>query len=200
MTSDRRHMEEPEDAYVWIWLPGTTEPVVAGRLTRDGQRLIFNYGQSYLGRHDRIPVYEPELPLRIGSIAPQVGLSMAGCLRDAAPDAWGRRVILNRNFGRKGKDVDTATLDELAYLLQSGSDRIGALDFQDSPAEYVPRSARAATLEELLSAAERGRKRCVADARSRSGDVPRHVARWRPPQGDDRGWRHKADRQVPIFD
>ena len=30
---------------------------------------------------------------------------MAGCLRDAAPDAWGRRVILNRTFGRKGKDV-----------------------------------------------------------------------------------------------
>ncbi len=52
------------------------------------------------------------------------------------------------------QEFDTATLDELAYLLQSGSDRIGALDFQDSPAEYVPRSARAATLEELLSAAE----------------------------------------------
>ena len=154
MTSDRRHMEEPEDAYVWIWLPGATEPVVAGRLARDGQRLIFNYGQSYLGRHDRVPVYEPELPLRIGSIAPQVGLNMAGCLRDAAPDAWGRRVILNRNFGRKGKDVDAAALGELGYLLQSASDRVGALDFQDFPAEYVPRSARAATLEELLSAAE----------------------------------------------
>ncbi len=153
MTSDRPDTKAPEEAYVWIWLPGATAPVVAGRIARDGERLIFNYGRSYLDRNDRIPIYEPELPLRSGAIAPEAGLSMAGCLRDAAPDAWGRRVILNRAFGRKGKDADTAALDELTYLLLSGSDRIGALDFQHSPSEYVPRAARAATLEELQSAA-----------------------------------------------
>ena len=153
MTSDRRDTKAPGEAYVWIWLPGATAPVVAGRIVPDGERLIFNYGQSYLDSNDRIPIYEPELPLRRGAIAPQPGLSMAGCLRDAAPDAWGRRVILNRFFGRKGKDVDTAALEELTYLLESGSDRIGALDFQRSPSEYVPRAAQAATLEELLSAA-----------------------------------------------
>ena len=159
MTSDRPDTktpdEAPSEAYVWIWLPGATEPVVAGRIARDGERLIFNYGQSYLDRNDRIPIYEPELPLRSGAIAPEGGLSMAGCLRDAAPDAWGRRVILNRTFGRKGKDIDIAALDELTYLLKSGSDRIGALDFQHSPSEYVPRAAQTATLEELLSAAEK---------------------------------------------
>ena len=155
MTSDRPDRTAPEEAYVWIWLPGATAPVVAGRIARDGGRLIFNYGQSYLDRNDRIPIYEPELPLRSGAIAPDAELSMAGCLRDAAPDAWGRRVILNRTFGRKGKDVDTAALDELTYLLESGSDRIGALDFQHPPSEYVPRDARAATLEELLNAAEK---------------------------------------------
>ena len=158
MTSDRPDRKAPEEAYVWIWLPGATAPVIAGRIARDGERLIFNYGQSYLDRNDRIPIYEPELPLRSGAIAPEAGLSMAGCLRDAAPDAWGRRVILNRTFGRKGKDVDTAALDELTYLLESGSDRIGALDFQHSPSEYVPRDARAATLEELLNAAEKVEK------------------------------------------
>ena len=158
MTSDRRDTKAPEEAYVWIWLPGATAPVVAGRIARDGERLIFNYGQSYLDRKDRIPIYAPELPLRSGVIAPEVGLSMAGCLRDAAPDAWGRRVILNRTFGRKGKDVDTAALDELIYLLESGSDRIGALDFQHSPSEYVPRVVQAATLEELQSAAEKVEK------------------------------------------
>ena len=153
MTSDRPDTKAPEETYVWIWLPGATAPVVAGRLARDGERLIFNYGQSYLDRSDRIPIYEPELPLRSGAIAPEAGLSMAGCLRDAAPDAWGRRVILNRTFGRKGKDVDTAALDELTCLMASGSDRIGALDFQHSPSEYVPRDAQTVTLEELLSAA-----------------------------------------------
>lgn len=50
-------------AYVWIWLPGATQPVVAGVLNRDGDRFIFNYGRSYLEREDAIPVYEPELPL-----------------------------------------------------------------------------------------------------------------------------------------
>ena len=155
MTSDRPDTKAPEEAYVWVWLPGATAPVVAGRIARDGERLIFNYGQSYLDRNDRVPIYEPELPLRSGAIPPEAGLRMAGCLRDAAPDAWGRRVILNRTFGRKGKDVDTAALDELIYLLESGSDRIGALDFQHSPSEYVPRVVQAATLEELLSAAEK---------------------------------------------
>ena len=153
MTSDRRDTKAQGEAYVWIWLPGATSPVVAGRIVRDGERLIFNYGRSYLDTNDRIPIYEPELSLRRGAIAPQAGLSMAGCLRDAAPDAWGRRVILNQFFGREGKDVDTAALDELIYLLESGSDRIGALDFQHSPSEYVPRAAQTATIEELLSAA-----------------------------------------------
>ena len=154
MTSDHPDTKAPEEAYVWIWLPAATAPVIAGRIARDGEQLIFNYGRSYLDRNDRIPIYEPELPLRSGAIAPEAGLSMAGCLRDAAPDAWGRRVILNRTFGRKCRGVDIGALDELTYLLESGSDRIGALDFQHSPSEYVPRTAQTATLEELLNAAE----------------------------------------------
>jgi len=44
-------------------------------------------------------------------------------------------------------------LNELTYLLESGSDRIGGLDFQVSPTEYVPRVAQAASLEELMNAA-----------------------------------------------
>ena len=158
MTSDRPDTKAPEEAYVWIWLPGAVAPVVAGRIARDGERLMFNYGQSYLNRNDRIPIYLPELPLQSGAIAPEAGLSMAGCLRDAAPDAWGRRVILNRTLGRKGKDVDVAALDELTYLLESGSDRSGALDIQHSPSEYVARTAQTATLETLLSAAEKVEK------------------------------------------
>lgn len=154
MTSKPRH----DEAYVWVWLPGATKPVVAGRLARDGESLIFNYGRSYLELEGAIPLYLPELPLRPGAITPESGLSMAGCLRDGAPDAWGRRVILNRTFGIKGKDADIGAIDELTYLLESGSDRIGALDFQLSPTTYVPRSPQAASLEELLTAAEKVEK------------------------------------------
>lgn len=151
MISEQRYKE----AYVWIWLPGEVEPVVAGRLSHDGERLIFNYGRSYLDRGDAVPIYAPELPLKPGVIVPAAGLSLPSCIRDAAPDAWGRRVILNRLFGVKGTDIDPGRLDELAYLLESGSDRIGALDFQRSPTEYVPRTAQAISLDELLDAAFR---------------------------------------------
>lgn len=147
--------ERADEAYVWIWLPGATEPVVAGRLARDRQILTFNYGRSYLERANAIPIYSPELPLKRGRIPPRHGLNLAGCLRDAAPDAWGRRVILNRTFGSQGTNTDAGALDELSYLLLSGSDRIGALDFQPSPKDYHPRLARNATLEELLSASEK---------------------------------------------
>jgi serine/threonine-protein kinase HipA len=43
----------------------------------------------------------------------------------------------------------------LTYLLESGSDRIGALDFQESPSEYIARGAGGATLAELADSAER---------------------------------------------
>lgn len=146
---------EAREAYVWAWLPGATAPVVAGRLAADGGQLLFNYGQSYLARADAIALYEPELPLKAGALPLLPGLSMPGCLRDAAPDAWGRRVIINCRMGLKGVAVDTAQLDELTYLLESGSDRVGALDFQRSPSEYVPRGDGAATLDELLASADR---------------------------------------------
>jgi len=154
MTSELRH----DEAYVWVWLPDTTMPVVAGRLARDGEDLVFNYGRNYLALENAIPLYLPELPLQAGAIPPAPGLAVAGCLRDGAPDAWGRRVILNRLFGIKDKNADIGAIDELTYLLKSGSDRIGALDFQLSPTIYVPRATQAATLEELFKAAEKVEK------------------------------------------
>lgn len=149
MTSD------PVGAFVWTWLPNATEPVVAGRLEREDDSYLFAYGRSYLDRPDAIALYLPELPLRPGPIAPPTGLRMPGCIDDAGPDAWGQRVVMNRVLARTGRDADPAVLDSLTYLLESGSDRIGALDFQDRADAYVPRSGTGATLEELLTAAER---------------------------------------------
>ncbi|WP_308363968.1 MULTISPECIES: type II toxin-antitoxin system HipA family toxin [unclassified Microbulbifer] len=155
MNSERRYRE----AYVWIWLPGQTEPVVAGKLEADRGLVHFNYGRSYLDRADdpvsAIPIYLPELPLKAGRISLQDDLREPGCIRDAAPDAWGQRVILNKLMGARGAGADTAELGLLAYLLESGSDRIGALDFQASPSEYLPRTADGAPLEELMESAHK---------------------------------------------
>ncbi len=158
MTSNGQY----DEAYVWVWLPGATRPVVAGRLEANKDTLLFNYGKSYLDRVNSttpaISLYEPELPLKAGDLPLLDGLKMPGCIRDASPDAWGRRVIINKKLGLKSAETDTAVLDELTYLLESGSDRIGALDFQVSPTEYVPRLSTNATLEELLESAARVEK------------------------------------------
>ncbi|WP_374248649.1 type II toxin-antitoxin system HipA family toxin [Thermomonas sp.] len=153
MTSDPR--TPPREAYVWIWLPGRIKPVVAGRLAPTPEGLQFNYGRSYLARTDKVPLYLPELPLQAGMLPLLTGLSMPGCLRDAAPDAWGRRVIINQLLGQAGRDADTTVLDELSYLLQSGSDRVGALDFQQSASHYIAREGGGASLDALLESAAR---------------------------------------------
>lgn len=155
MTSD---VKTPDGAFVWTWLPNETEPVVAGRITVEGERYIFNYGASYLDRKNAIPLYEPELPLRRGRIEPLPNMDMASCIRDGSPDAWGRRVIINRIVGPKAADGGADGLNELTYLLESGSDRIGALDFQRSATEYVPRQKSQASFQELLEAADRVEK------------------------------------------
>lgn len=162
MTNSKLSVNLEREAFVWIWLPGETNPVVAGKLEADKGSIHFNYGKSYLekvrGRNPAIPIYEPELPLIPGILPLLPGLNMPCSIRDAAPDAWGRRVIINKKLGLKGKTTDTTELGELAYLLESGSDRIGALDFQRSPSEYVPRAYNNASLDELQESAERVEK------------------------------------------
>lgn len=146
--------ETYNEAYVWIWLPSRTEPVVAGLLTKSGNQLVFNYGRSYLHRPDAMAIYAPELPLTQGALPLLPGLNMPSCIRDASPDAWGRRVLINRKLGIKGEAATDIELGELTYLMESGSDRIGALDFQASATEYVPRQGRHASLEELMQSAD----------------------------------------------
>ena len=77
MTSKNQYKE----AYVWIWLPNETEPVVAGLLTEIGNLLVFNYGRSYLNRENSIAIYDPELPLKPGEIPLLPGLSIPSCIR-----------------------------------------------------------------------------------------------------------------------
>jgi serine/threonine-protein kinase HipA len=146
-------------AFVWAWLPGAGTPVVCGRIevigrSELGSVLAFTYGRRYRASADAISLFTPELPLQAGTFDPTrpVGsgrdpLPLASCLRDSAPDAWGRRVINLRVGG--GVDVD---LSELTYVLASSSDRIGALDFQLSATDYVARGG-AATLEQLAEMA-----------------------------------------------
>lgn len=140
----------PSEAYVWVWLPGSPDPVVAGRLDQHdrSETVAFAYGRSYLDHPAALALFLPDLPLRRGAQSPLSG-HIAGCIADASPDAWGRRVIEQRH--RTGG----SDLSDLAYLLLSGSDRTGALDFQTSPSTYVPRAGGSATLGDLAEATGR---------------------------------------------
>ncbi len=152
MTSD-----DPGRAFVWSWLPGAEEPIPTGVLEAipapgGGFVVTFAYGRSYLANEAAIPLYLPELPLGRGRIEPGPGLDVAGAIRDGGPDAWGQRVIM-RQFALDARVHDPGEVPLLAYLLRSGSNRPGALDFQDSPTEYVPR-VHDTPIEDLLMAAD----------------------------------------------
>lgn len=133
------------EAFVWIWLPDKTEPVVCGKLQEDAGELHFLYGKSYLERGNAISLDLREMPLEDSILRPQTG-EMHGVFRDAAPDAWGRRVLLYR--------LNQETVTELDYLLNAGSDRIGALVMRESSDHYSCKRPEAATIDQLAEAAE----------------------------------------------
>lgn len=139
----------PDRAYVWIWLPSSIEPVLAGRVDQVRGSLVFAYAPEYLTREEAIPIYM-DLPLQEGAQYPDHGIH--GSIRDSGPDSWGQRVILNETLGSGARDV--SELPDLHYLVAAGSDRIGALDFQVERGPYKRNKPRSAPLEMLLEAAE----------------------------------------------
>jgi len=141
------------EAYVWIRLPGEAEPVVCGKVAaRDGTPDAvhrFVYGRSYRQRVSAMPLSPHDLPLRAGEQPSRRGLH--GVLRDAAPDAWGRRVLMYRL--QMPVERGETELTEIDYLL-SGGQGVGALHFQTDAEMYRPKPGKSADLEDLLSAAE----------------------------------------------
>lgn len=145
---------------VFIHLPGETEAVPAGRLTmieRDlqVQASTFAYGRRYLDRRDALPIDPVALALETGrggaELVPVGGLAMFGALRDATPDAWGRRVIENR------LRAPPNGLPESVYLDHAGPHRAGALDVRETPTSPPAGGALPSVLDlrHLLEAAAR---------------------------------------------
>lgn len=132
------------EAFVWIWLPDETGAVLCGKLRQSSGELQFYYGKSYLERTNAISLDVRELPLESGMFRPRFG-EMHSVIRDASPDAWGRRVLLYR--------LNQGTVTELDYLTNAGSDRIGALVMTQS-SDHVPfKEPETATIDQLVEAA-----------------------------------------------
>jgi len=138
-----------------------TEWLPAGQLTlsEDGTQLLastFAYGLRYLQRPNALEVDPVSLSLRDRlavrgkALFPPNNLPAFGGIRDAAPDAWGRRVIESR------LKVPANSLPESAYLLHAGSQRVGALDIRASrESSATPGFSTWNNLEALMEAAQR---------------------------------------------
>lgn len=144
-TSDRR-------AYVYLQLPQSLEVVTAGYYELDFPQGVatgsFVYNPSYLDRADALPLEPYELPLNRHRATTVRMKGIFGTLRDASPDAWGRRII-ERHTGR-------TDLNEVDYLLHSPEDRAGALSFGrgKTPPGPLRDFNKVVQLEPLLAAAE----------------------------------------------
>ena len=144
---------------VFAHLEGQWAPAGLLKLTEDGSQVLaseFAYGLRYVERPNALEVDPVSLSLADRAaikgvvINPPNALPLFGGIRDAAPDAWGRRVIEAK------LKVPANSLPESTYLLHAGSQRVGALDVRDSIHE--PPSAGTAdwhSLQYLMEAAER---------------------------------------------
>lgn len=138
-----------------------TEWLPCGQLTlsEDGSKLLssaFAYGLRYLQRPGALEVDPVALSLRDRdavrgkALFPPNNLPSFGGIRDAAPDAWGRRVIESR------LKVPANSLPESAYLVHAGSQRVGALDIRSSrDSSATPGFGTWNNLEYLMEAAQR---------------------------------------------
>lgn len=138
--------------YVYLQLPQSLDVATAGLYEIDSSSGVetgsFFYNPTYLARADAVPLEPFELPLTPQRFRTVKLRGIFGALRDASPDAWGRRII-EKQAGR----VD---LNEIDYLARSPADRAGALAFgRDRQPPPVTRSFnQIVQLDALLAAAE----------------------------------------------
>jgi serine/threonine-protein kinase HipA len=146
-------MTSSRSCYVYLQLPGALDVVTCGRyereVLRDG-RVVgrFVYARSYRERADAVPLDPYHLPVTPRRYETAKLDGMFGALRDASPDAWGRRVI-EKMTGR-------TDLDEVDFLLHGPEDRAGALSFgiEPKPPALVQRFNQVLQLPDLRKAAK----------------------------------------------
>lgn len=151
MATSERH-DRDRRAYVYLQLPQSLEVVTAGYYELGFANGVatgaFVYNPAYLERPDAVPLEPYELPFSARRATTVRLKGIFGALRDASPDAWGRRII-ERHTGR-------ADLNEVDYLLHSPEDRAGALSFGRGKAPPGPLRDfnKVVQLDALLAAAE----------------------------------------------
>lgn len=147
---------DEQACYVYIQLPGTMETVPCASLKvravgAGAFEGTFTYGKRYLERPEVVALDPFHLPL---STRPQRFTKLKGipgAVRDASPDAWGRRVI-QAKLQRPEGDIQ-----EVEYLLNGPDDGAGNLSFGRTATPPAPRRRfnRTHQLPALIEAAEK---------------------------------------------
>ncbi len=119
---------EEKSCYVYVQLPGTFEwvPCASLKVRNVGAGAFqgtFTYGKRYLERPNVIALDPYHLPLSAKPRHFTKLKGIPGAVRDASPDAWGRRIIQAR-LQRPEADID-----EMDYLLNGPDDGAGNLRF-----------------------------------------------------------------------
>lgn len=119
---------QEESCYVFAQLRGTFEwvPCASLKVREVGAGAFqgtFTYGRRYLERPNVIALDPYHLPLSAKPLYFTKLKGIPGALRDAGPDAWGRRVIQAR-LARPEADIT-----EMEYLLNGPDDGAGNLRF-----------------------------------------------------------------------
>ena len=148
--------DKERKCYVHVQLPGTFESVPCASLSirQVGARAFegtFLYGRKYLERNDVLALDPFHLPLDTKPQKFTKLLGVPGAVRDASPDAWGRRVIQAK------LERPQADISEMEYLLNGPDDGAGNLTFGLDLAPPVPGRPFNKThqLEALTAAAEK---------------------------------------------
>lgn len=119
---------------LFVYLDLGEEPVLVGRLwarERSGRETTsFEYEKSWLGRSEAFAL-SPALMLTLGQFHEK---GLPGAFADAAPDSWGRKLMMRRERARaRVAGKQPRALFEIDYL--SGVDdrsRLGALRFKNT--------------------------------------------------------------------
>ena len=148
MTSER-------EVYVYLQLPNSLETIPAALLRvqtlPDGTQIgRFRYGDRYLARPEAIALDPFRLPLSKQVFEFTQLKGIPGAVRDAAPDAWGRRVIEHK------LERSPADLQEIDYLLHGPQDGAGYLSFGLKVEPPAPRRTcnRTHQLDDLIAASQ----------------------------------------------
>jgi serine/threonine-protein kinase HipA len=146
---------DEQACYVYIQLPGTMETVPCASLKvralgAGAYEGTFTYGKRYLERAEVVALDPFHLPLTTRPRKFTKLKGIPGAVRDASPDAWGRRVIQAK---RQRPEAD---IQEVEYLLNGPDDGAGNLSFGRTATPPAPRRPfnRTHQLPALIEAAE----------------------------------------------